>query len=115
MDDRDGIQAPELVYLKPSGSQYLDLLLRKNIGEMEGLSVDCYPAYSSLTEVHPGLRIIRTDAIVGIRMTLQGLRGFVGDPDPDEGDIHKFRSGLGDLSENMVHVERGRNEPVQAC
>src|SRR5919106_211643 len=81
---------------------------------MQGLSMNRYPANSSLTEVRPRLRIIRAEAIVGRRMTLQGLRGFVGNPDPDERGIHEFRRSLGNLSEHIVDVERGRNKPVQA-
>src|SRR5882724_9239110 len=82
---------------------------------MQGLSMHRYPANSSVTEVRPRLWTIRPDAIVGIRMTLQGLRGFVGNPDPDERDIHEFCRSLGNLSEHVVHVKRGRHEAVQAC
>src|SRR5919108_4119669 len=100
MDDGDGEQAPKIVHLKPLRNLELDLFLRKDVGQIEGPSMARYPAWPSLTEVHPGVWIIRADAVVGIRL-IQGLCGFVGNPDPDTRDLHEFRGGLGDLAEHI--------------
>ena len=111
VDDRHDVRAPEVVLPEPVHRE--DAPVREHVRDDQGLAVHRDPAGQPFLELDATPRIRGGEPLVGERPRLERPRRLVGHPEPDGRRLHQLRGRARDLAEDLVEVERRRDDARQ--
>ena len=111
VDDRHDVRAPEVVLPEPVHRE--DAPVREHVRDDQGLAVRRDPAGQPFLELDATPRIRGGEPLVGERPRLERPRRLVGHPEPDGRRLHQLRGRARDLAEDLVEVERRRDDARQ--
>ena len=111
MDDRHDVRAPEVVLPEPLHGE--DAPVREDVRDDQGLAVRGDPAGQPLLELDAAARVRGGELRVGERPRVERPRRLVGHPEPDGRRPHQLGRRARDLAEDLVEVERRRDDARQ--
>ena len=111
MDDRHDVRAPEVVLPEPLHGE--DAPVREDVRDDQSLAVRRDPAGQPLLELDAAARVRGGELRVRERPRVERPRRLVGHPEPDGRRAHQLGRRARDLAEDLVEVERRRDDARQ--